>query len=219
MWKIGLSAVAAAVLLPSAVMAQETPRGIYIEARGGAVFLMDSDLDATGLPDTEVSFDTGWMAEGAVGYAHESGFRGEIAVGYRENDLDEIKVSVAGVGSASASAGGDITATTVMANVYYDAYFDRQMRWALYFGGGVGVAYLDLEGFSIGGVPIGDADDTVFAYQGSTGISFAASPNVVLSLGYQYLTTADPSFGGAGPAGVDAEYETHNVVVGARFLF
>ena len=50
MWKIGLSAVVAAVLLPSAVMAQETPRGIYIEARGGAVFLMDSDLDATGLP-------------------------------------------------------------------------------------------------------------------------------------------------------------------------
>ncbi len=48
MLKIALSAVVAAVLLPSAVMAQETPSGIYVEARGGAVFLMDSDLDITG---------------------------------------------------------------------------------------------------------------------------------------------------------------------------
>ena len=48
MWKMTLSAVVAAVLLPSAVMAQETPSGIYVEARGGAVFLMDSDLDITG---------------------------------------------------------------------------------------------------------------------------------------------------------------------------
>lgn len=211
-----LSAVVAAVLLPSAVMAQETPSGIYVEARGGAVFLMDSDLDTdiAGL-DAEVSFDPGWMAEGAVGYAHESGFRGEIAVGYRENDLDEIKVSVAGVGSASASAGGDITATTVMVNGYYDAYFDRQMRWALYFGGGVGVAYLDLSGLSISGVAGSVSEnDTVFAYQGSTGISFAATQNVVLSLGYQYLATEDPDFGG-----VDAEFQTHNVLAGARFLF
>ncbi len=210
MWKIALSAVVAAVILPSAVMAQTTPSGVYVEARGGAVFLMDSDLDATGLPDTEVSFDPGWMAEGAVGYAHESGFRGEVAVGYRKNDLDEIKVS----GLGSASAGGDITATTVMANVYFDVWFGPQRRWALYLGGGAGAAYLDLSGFSIGGVPIGSDDDTVFAYQGSTGFSFAATQNVVLSLGYQYLATEDPEFGG-----IDAEYQSHNVVAGERFLF
>ncbi len=216
MWNIALSAVVAAVLLPSAVMAQTTPSGVYVEARGGAVFLMDSDLD-TGIAglDAELSFDPGWMAEGAIGYAHESGFRGEIAVGYRKNDLDEIKVSVAGLGSASASAGGDITATTVMVNGYYDAYFDRQRRWALYLGGGVGAAYLDLSGLSVGGLAGSfNDDDTVFAYQGSTGISFAATQNVVLSLGYQYLATEDPEFGG-----VDAEYQTHNVVAGARFLF
>ncbi len=216
MWKIALSAVVAAVILPSAVMAQTTPSGVYVEARGGAVFLMDSDLD-TGIAglDAEVSFDPGWMAEGAIGYAHESGFRGEIAAGYRKNDLDEIKVSVAGVGSASASAGGDITATTVMVNGYYDVYFGPQMRWAVYIGGGAGAAYLDLSGLSVSGVAGSVSDnDTVFAYQGSLGFSFAATPNVVLSLGYQYLATEDPEFGG-----VDAEYQTHNVVAGARFLF
>ncbi len=216
MWKIALSAVVAAVILPSAVMAQTTPSGVYVEARGGAVFLMDSDLD-TGIAglDAEVSFDPGWMAEGAIGYAHESGFRGEIAAGYRKNDLDEIKVSVAGVGSASASAGGDITATTVMVNGYYDVYFGPQMRWAVYIGGGAGAAYLDLSGLSVSGVAGSVSDnDTVFAYQGSLGFSFAATPNVVLSLGYQYLATTDPEF-----EGVDAEYQSHNAVAGARFLF
>jgi hypothetical protein len=171
MWKIALSAVVAAVILPSAVMAQTTPSGIYFEGRGGAVFLMDSDLD-TGIAglDAEATFDPGWMAEGAIGYAHESGFRGEIAAGYRKNDLDEIKVSVAGVGSASASAGGDITATTVMVNGYYDAYFGPQMRWAVYIGGGAGAAYLDLSGLSVSGVAGSVSDnDTVFAYQGSLG--------------------------------------------------
>ena len=55
-------------------------------------------------------------------------------------------------------------------------YFDAAKRWAVYIGGGIGAAYLDTEG----------DDDTVFAYQGSLGFSFAATPNVVLSLGYQY---------------------------------
>jgi opacity protein-like surface antigen len=204
MWKIALSAIVAAVLLPSAVMAQTTPSGVYIEGRGGAVFLMDSDIDATGLPDTDISFDPGWMAEGAVGYAHESGFRGEVAAGYRKNDFDEINVS----GLGSAGVDGDVTATTVMANGYFDAYFGPQMRWAVYIGGGAGVAYLDVSG------DLGSADDTVFAYQGSLGFSFAASPIVVLRLGYQYLATEDPEF-----EGIDAEYQSHNAVAGVRFLF
>ena len=142
MWKLVLTAIVGAVVLPNAVAAQETPSGIYgpsgiyVEARGGAVFLMDSDLE-DGLPagtELDVEFDPGWMAEGAIGYAHESGFRGEVAAGYRKNDFDEVKLSVAGVGSASAGAGGDITATTVMANVYYDAWFGPQRRWVLAVG-------------------------------------------------------------------------------------
>jgi opacity protein-like surface antigen len=209
MWKIALTAVVATVILPSAVMAQTTPSGIYFEGRGGAVFLMDSDVDA-GIPgvDLEATLDTGWMGEGAIGYAHESGFRGEVAAGYRKNDIDKLNIDVAGGGSGSVAVDGDVTATTVMANGYFDAYFGPQMRWAVYIGGGVGAAYLDVSS------DLGSADDTVFAYQGSLGFSFAATPNVVLSLGYQYLATSDPEF-----EGIDAEYQSHNAVAGARFLF
>jgi opacity protein-like surface antigen len=204
MWSLVSTALAVAVFLPGTIVAQEPPSGIYVEARGGAVFLMDSDLDASGLPDAELSFDPGWMAEGAIGYAHESGFRGEVAAGYRENDVDELKVS----GFGSADVDGDIAATTLMVSGYYDAYIDAQKRWAFYIGGGVGAAYLDLSGDA------GSEDDTVFAYQGSAGFSFAASQNVVLSLGYIYLATTDPEFDG-----VDAEYRSHNAVAGVRFLF
>ena len=110
-----LGAVAAAVLLPSVVMAQTAPQGVYFEGRGGAVFLMDSDLGAAGIPPgAELSFDTGYMAEGAIGYADAGGLRGEVAVGYRKNDFDEASAP----GFVTATVDGDITATTVMANGY-----------------------------------------------------------------------------------------------------
>ena len=205
MWKTASLMLLAIVVMPATALAQGSPSGIYAEARGGAVFLMDSDLD-TGIPglDAELSFDPGWMAEGAIGYADSSGLRGEVALGYRKNDFDEVKVS----GLGSASVNGDITATTIMANGYYDIYFDSENRWAFYLGGGIGAAYLDVSG------DLGSDDDTVFAYQGSAGFSFAATPSIVLSLGYQYFATEDPKFGGT-----DAEYRSNNAIAGARFMF
>ena len=121
----GMAAVAA-VLLPMSVSAQsyeDTMKGIYFDLRGGLTSLSDSDLSGSDLSAAfpgvtfEAEFDNGFGIEGAVGYEHPSGFRGELALGYRSNDFDNLSAD-----GISASVGGQVEALSVMANGY--AAFD-----------------------------------------------------------------------------------------------
>lgn len=208
MFRTALAAIAIAVFLPTFALAQGT-EGIYIEARGGASFLTDSELDNTGLGDVDLSFETGYVIEGAVGYAHGSGFRGELAIGYRENDFDEVDV-----GSASADLDGDISAFTTLVNGYYDFNLGRfgaegaAANLTPFIGAGIGLAVLDTDG------DLGDEDDTVFAYQAIAGISYAFTPSVAVTMSYNYLGTSESDFDG-----IDADYNSHNVMAGLRFTF
>lgn len=196
--------------LPGLAIAQnEGQSTFYGELRGGSVFAMDSEQDL-GIFDTEISLETGWLVEVASGYAHSSGLRGELAVGYRTNDFDEIKV-----GSLSADLNGDIWAVTTLANVYYDFHLNRfgldneiGYRLRPFLGGGIGVAFLEIED------GLGDDDDVTMAYQGIGGLSYAFSSRWQGTLTYSYLSALDAEFGG-----VDVDYDTHNVSAGVRFAF
>jgi len=57
-------------------------------------------------------------------------------------------------------------------------------------------------------------DDTVFAYQVGTGVSFAVNEKVSLDLNYRYFATSDPNF-----EGIETEYSSHNVYAGIRVSF
>lgn len=205
-----LATILMVALLPGAAAAQS---GFYLEGRAGGVFLEDADLNddtgtlaSFGITDLEQSFDPGFLVDGAIGYAHSSGLRGEATFGYRQNDLDEISGKVSGV-SGSDGVDGDFSAFTAMANVYYDFRFGS--RLVPYVGGGLGLAVItfDFEGE--------DEDDSVLAWQVGAGLAYEATPNVAVTLGYSFLTTAeDPEFDG-----LEAEYVSHNVMVGLRYTF
>lgn len=210
-------AAATLMLLPGAAAAQGL-QGLYGELRGGASFPDDADTDFGGGIDGDLSFDTGWLIEGAVGYAHESGLRGEIAGGYRTNDLDEFDWS--GVGDVDFE--GDIEAFTLLANVYYD--FDLSAyggatgtaaNFVPFVGGGLGVAYLNANLEEINNVSLNDEeDDTVFAWQIVAGFAYNFTPNVAATVRYAYFATSDPEFDD-----VDSEYSGHNVLAGIRYNF
>ena len=212
-----LAAALALMLLPGAAAAQGVQGSMYGELRGGASFPDDADTDFGGGIDGDLSSDTGWLIEGAFGYAHESGLRGEIAAGYRYNDLDDFDTSLGKV-----DFDGDIEAVTVMANLYYDfdlgAYGGARGAAANlvpFVGGGIGAAFLNAEIDEIGGIPINDdEDDTVFAWQVVAGLAYNFTPNVAASVRYAYLATSDPEFDG-----VDSEYSGHNVLAGIRYSF
>lgn len=101
----------------------------------------------------------------------------------------------------------------MMANAYYD--FKNSSIVTPYIGGGIGFANVNVGDGNVGGVQVwADDDDTVFAYQLAIGTGFDVTKELTIDLGYRYYATQDPSF-----ELVDAEYSSHNVMVGLRYRF
>ncbi|MCG8692950.1 MAG: outer membrane beta-barrel protein [Minwuiales bacterium] len=214
--KVAITGLVASAALAAPAAAQGLQEGVYLELRGGATFLSESELSgpdvtALGFSNTDLEFKTGFVIDGAVGYAHSSGFRGELALGYRENDFDELSGTFAGA-PFDIGVDGDLLAVSFMGNVYYDISLGSEgsavANLVPFVGVGIGTAYLEVDG------ELGDGDDTVFAYQGMAGLAYRVTPNVSLTATYTYFATTDPEFGDT-----DAEYETHNITAGFRYNF
>ena len=108
-----------------------------------------------------------------------------------------------------------------MANVYFD--FRPGKSWRPYFGGGIGVANLDLDIDSVGGIatPFSDTD-TVFAYQAMAGVEYKFTPRLSLGAEYRYFATTDPEFDDTvivTPVSIESEYKSHNILVRLRYYF
>jgi len=222
---------AVAILAPGAAGAQtagDQLKGIYFELRGGGVLLIDADNSGPGLTSDIVitsEFGTGYLVDDAVGYAHSSGLRGELALGYRSNDLDSLTIAndggvgnFLGVGSlnglSTSNVGGDVRMISLMANGYYD--FDLGNGLRPFVGAGIGAGFVDVEA-SVFGLKLVDDGDTVIAYQGVVGISYDVTRDMSVSLLYSYFTTADPSLTDVVGESFDTEYSSHNFMLGVRF--
>ncbi|MDA1326428.1 MAG: OmpA family protein [Proteobacteria bacterium] len=119
------------------------------------------------------------------------------------------------VGGTAAS--GDASAASLMISGYYDFFREHKIR--PYLGAGVGVAIVDADGVSpFLGSAIND-DDIGFAYQGMAGIAYSVSPRTTVTLGYRYFAVPDLSFRTTGGASVDADYASHEIMLGVRFAF
>ena len=175
----------------------------YISGNLGLVLVNDSDVtDAYG-DDAEISFDAGYSLSAAIGNAYENGGRAEVEFGYRANDIDDIKVP--GYGSASIS--GDVSAMSLMANGYYD--FKPDNKLSPFIGAGIGMAYVE------GDIDyLGSENDYVFAYQASLGVSIDVTQSTKFDAQYRFFGTDDPDFDG-----LEAEYTTHNLMIGFRQSF
>ena len=176
--------------------------GPYISATLGAVVVNDSDID-DGVDTGEFTFDSGFGFVAALGSSAESGARAEAELGYRKNDFDKIKVD----GLGKADIDGDLTSLSLMGNIYYD--FPTEGSFSPYIGAGLGFANLDadLDDF-------GDEDETELAYQLILGGSFTPGAGLSIDLQYRYFATDDPEFDG-----LEAEYSTHNLMIGLRQSF
>lgn len=211
------------VLAPSIAAAQETGR-IYMEGRGGVTFLTDADNTGGGI-NIKSDHDVGPNVAAAVGYADPSGFRGELEIAFRENDIDNLTIMndggigvALGVGSLNglgASASGDFSVFTAMGNLYYD--IRTSGPWRPFVGVGAGIAEISLDA-SVSGTKIVDDNDTVVAYQIGAGIAYELSPLWSFTLAYRYLATTDPDFDSV-VGSFESEYSTHNVIGGIRFTF
>lgn len=177
--------------------------GPYVSGNLGAVWVEDSDLADDFGNEIEISFDTGFGITGAIGNAFDNGFRTEVELGYRTNDMDE--ASVSGLGSASID--GDVSTLSLMVNGLYD--FMPGNTVSPFVGVGIGFANVEADiDFA------GSEDDNVLAYQLAAGVAFPVNPNMNIDVQYRLFGTEDPDFDD-----VEAEYTTHNLMVGLRYSF
>jgi len=174
----------------------------YVSVNVGAVWLEDTDIEDDFGDEAEMSFDTGFGITAAIGNAYENGLRGEVEFGYRTSDIDEFDSDF-----GSRSINGDISTISLMVNGYYD--FMPKETICPFIGAGIG--YANVEGDID---ELGSEDDNVFAYQVAVGVAFAINPQTKIDVQYRYFDTDDSDFDG-----LEAEYGTHNAMLGVRYSF
>ncbi len=212
MKRLSLALAVATLGLSSAAMAQGY-NGWYLGARAGVTWLDDHSY-STGGAVRSFDFDHGWGLSGNVGYQFGGPFRLELEVAYRTNDID----SITSGGARLAGATGEMNSLAFMVNGFYD--INTGTAFTPYVGLGVGYARVSADGISATGLGFTNGDDdNKFAYQAIAGVAYQLTPEVALTADYRYFATQDPSFRLSSGASVDAEYKTHNIMVGLMLKF
>jgi len=210
-----LISCALAIVTLSGAARAETPSGPYGQISGGGNAPRELDFGETTEP---VGFESAGVGMLSLGYATLLGWRPEVEIAFRRNEAENI--------------GGTEEARTGMANLWYDfraPAFAPRLR--PYLGAGIGSAEIDVDLRDESGAQR-SLDDTASAYQAGAGLSYDATRNLVLSLGYRYLETDEIRFAGTpgtppsalepgtpGTPAVDEHYRTDSVLAGLRYVF
>lgn len=171
----------------------------YIRA-GGGYDLPDDIDDNAGGTSVNIDVDDGFMGEVAVGRYFGRSFRAELELAYRQTEFTE---AMAG-GATVTNISGDYKVMSAMLNGYYDLHFDFPI--VPYVGVGIGMAQIDIDSVTIGGVNTQSDKATEFAYQGIVGLSYRFADDFVATVDYRYFGTAG-----------DNENATMTLAAGLRF--
>ncbi len=207
--------VAGLALSPISAVAQSsgsvspTTPGPYVSLGVGFALPRDTDFERPGVPDLNGDLQAGFAALGALGMQLPSGFRGEVELSYRGNDVD----SIGPIDNAS----GDANVWAIMANLLYEA--DLGTSLSPYFGGGIGLAVLDFDNAApIDGSTFSDGGE-VFAYQGIAGFAWKLNQRLHALFDYRYFVAQEVNGNLDNGAAASADYAAHTFMVGLRVPF
>jgi opacity protein-like surface antigen len=189
MRKILITGATALVIAVSSTSANAEDNRDYISTSVGLTNMWDNSVS-----NSAVDYENGYNMNVGFGYDwdYQDSIRPEIEISYREADLDNVS--------------GEVTNYAAMANFYYDHKNDS--KYTPYIGVGAGVAYVDAESTTF------NDDDTVFAYQGMLGASYAHTDDMDITIGYKYFNNLDADINGVGE-----DIESNNVELGVRFKY
>ena len=201
--KLILASATALTLISTASIAAD--EGFYIGVGGGGNFIHGDDINGNGF-NSDLDHDAGIVGAGVIGYKYDNGFRNEIELGYRTNDVDEI---------ANAVGEGETEVYSAMVNLLFDLDI-TDTNIDTYIGGGIGGALVRHDKVGVvQGTSVDDSDFTP-AFQGIAGISYALSDKADIYLNYQYFHAADPNFKTESNLKVDADYDSSTVMLGLK---
>lgn len=210
----------------------------YVSAFGGYSLASEEEgLRLTPTPSAgtfaasnfDLDTDGAGIYGGAFGLRYNH-FRIEAALSYSDHDTTLKNSSV-----LSNFSGSEVSALTLMANMYYDIPVSR--RVSLFVGAGAGYAWVDYDIlYNAAGVTPSNgrflkasADLDSFAYQGILGLSVTLTNAVKMSFSYRYLGVLEDtvSAGTDATAGVgsftqrisDLGYSSNNFLLGLSYYF
>lgn len=185
------AAAASSLALAGAAHAQQAnDPNWYVRGDAGGAF--EGELNGS---SPKVKGKSGWTVDLAAGRSFNSAVRAETELLYSEADRKDVST-------------GKIKTFGGLVNGYYD--FDTGTKVRPYVGAGIGVAQLKLDSGAVHG------DDTGFAYQLKTGVSYPINDRLSAQLGYRYLGVNDVRIG-QGPGRIDGDYHDHAVTAGLTY--
>ncbi|MEL6680667.1 MAG: outer membrane beta-barrel protein [Pseudomonadota bacterium] len=216
------AALAAASLAAGPTLAQSlVGPGYYVGVQGSFVLPSDQDFE-TSLGKISTDVDEGFGVGVSGGVILDGGFRGELELNYRENEVGSHRLNG---GSALAGSKGTATSTSLMANAFYDipAFAGTTYDWITpYVGAGVGYTWVEFEDYTVDALAPGNAlDDTTsgFGAQIILGMSWRLQQNLDLTADYRYFTAPELDVRAAGRDNSSIDYNLNSINVGLRSRF
>jgi opacity protein-like surface antigen len=112
---------------------------------------------------------------------------------------------------------GTVSVTDFMVNGILEKanFVSKEMPVSLFLIVGAGIASASVTDVSYNGTTlIAAGKNTQFAYQGGLGVGNELTRNITVDLTYKYLSASQFNF-----SGVKGDYGSHNIIVGARYVF
>lgn len=224
---LGTACAAVIALAHAGLSPAEAAEGFY--ARADIGLSIPRDLDGNWLEpnDGGIGGDlkNGALAGAGIGYRFAFGLRTDAAVSYRPH-FDLSSEAADRFGNAG-TAKSDVSALTVMLNVYYDLPLEG--RFTPFVGAGLGFARnrIGSVDYTLNGAFL-DVEsghtETNFAWALMAGGSYAVTDRIALEVGYRYLdagelkTSGSLAFGGSVPA-LTSDLRSHEVMASLRYSF
>lgn len=165
-------------------------------------------------------FNPGFMAGAVAGVTFDSWgdwnmerIRVEAEIGYRSSELIRMKNTQ----GQSANMSGMLSVTNFMVNGYVEntSMIADDLPVIMFLTAGAGAAIATIDSISYRGTTlVSSSSNTQLAYQGGFGVGYELTKNITLDATYKYLGTTEFKF-----AGIKADYGSHNVLCGVRYLF
>jgi outer membrane protein OmpA-like peptidoglycan-associated protein/opacity protein-like surface antigen len=195
----------------------------YVELGGGPMIVEDVVFDVDGnLDDAEAGLKEGYDFGGIVGYDFGA-FRLEAEASYRSADVEEMSAGVAGIngrtpnthGSAifqqTVPAAGNLNMLSFMLNGLFDFGPDDGLQG--FFGGGIGVARVDLDStIKLSGPGAINDSDTGLAWQLLAGVRAPLNDSWDVGLRYRYFNAENVSLIDVRGLGFDTDVKSHSIL-------
>jgi len=213
---VGVVALVVMLSLLDAAAVQADYIGPYLQFQAGG-YLPDVAKADDPQGTFNLEFDTGYVAGVAVGYELDptKGLgqgRVEVAYSYLSTSVDKVEFADGKIPST-----GDLTLQTLLCNVW--GVYRNTSRWTPYYGGGLGLGWVQVDELKVSGQLLSDDDAYGLAYQLGLGVDYALQDQFWLDMGYRFQGVWDVDFAETGGSSFSANIHGHSLVLGLRIGF